>query len=267
MALSDYGMVFALGSLCLVGPAMVATLFPLGRFIGLALAMVGLVVGLLALGAEGRARLAGGLGALLHFVALVLLLFLPSWLGLDSWSTPAPPEGPKGPFAVEHSSGAQKPLTADDWLDAGQSSWQFGNARVAIQTAMVGPLELRGPNGKKRMTKESYLYLVVQVQNVGMEGEIQFPTWTAGAAGGVGMTDANGQTLAPATIEGDGAASKAPAARWIAPGHSAEAAFVFAAPPPKSAWVQVRVSASTFGTTDEIRFRTATVTLARGPGK
>src|SRR5262245_37369789 len=100
---ADVGLVLALVALILVGVAVVASQFPFGRFIAAVVAGLGLAGGLASLGAEGRARLYGGLAAGLHFLILVVVLLLPSWLNLDPWRG-SPTEEPKGPQAVEHGS-------------------------------------------------------------------------------------------------------------------------------------------------------------------
>jgi hypothetical protein len=250
------GMVLALGALCLVGPAMVATLLPLGRYVGLALAAVGLAGGVLALGAGGRARLAGA-AVLLHAGALVVLLFLPSWLGLDAAGTTGRDPGLPGPFAIARGSASAKPIVADDWLDPAKASWQYRDARVTLRRAAVGPAEVRGPGSAFRTTRENYLHLTVQVKHVGLEGEVPLPAW----ADGVVVTDANDQPVAAAAVEGQGKAAPVRSAERVAPGHSADVNFLFAAPP-KSPWVRVRLPAAEFGAPDEIRFRVELTTLA-----
>ena len=261
---TDYGMVFALGALCLVGPAMVATLFPFGRYIGLVLAAAGFAGGLLALGAEGRARRAGILAAALHFFALVVLLFLPSWLDLDSWRGAAVPEAPKGPLAVENATGAPTPATAGDWLDAAKYSWQHGDVRVSVRAA-VGPVELYGPNGAKRTTKEQYLYLLLRVRNVAFEKELPLAGWASGqGTDGVRVSDANGKPLSPATFEANWSPGRNATAARAMPGHAAETVLIFAAPPAKTDFVRVQLAGGAVGAPDEIRFRAGAAPLQPG---
>jgi hypothetical protein len=263
---TDFGLVFALSSLCLVGPAMIATLFPFGRIIGLVLALVGFVVGLLALGSEGRTRLAGAGASVLHFGTLMLLLFLPSWLGLDSWGGPDVPEEPKGPFAVD-ASGKKNPVSPNDWL-GGDKSWQNGDARVSVR-AGVGPVELLGPKEKKRTTKENYLHLTIQVRNVGFEKVIPLSGWASGTgAEGVTVTDANGKALAPATFDADWVPTERgrPAPRAV-PGHGSEVLLLFTAPPAKTDSVRIQLSSAALGMEHEIKFRAGTgPALPRLPG-
>ncbi len=78
----------ALVAVTLFGLAMVATQFPYGRISGLALAVLGLVLGLLALKGEGTTWLAATGAMALNMLALAVLLFAPSWLGLEPWRHP-----------------------------------------------------------------------------------------------------------------------------------------------------------------------------------
>jgi hypothetical protein len=265
---TDFGMVFALSALCLVGPAMIATLLPFGRIIGLVLALAGFVVGLLALGSEGRARLAGALASVLHFGTLVVLLFLPSWLGLDSWGGPDVPEAPKGPLAVE-AGGKTSPFSPGDWLSADKYSWQNRDVRVSVR-AGVGPVELLGPKEKKRVTKESYLHLTLTVKNVGFERAIPLTGWAAGTgAEGVSVTDANGKALAPAAFEAGWAPVDrgSPVPRAM-PEHGSSVVLLFAAPPAKTDYVRIQLSGAALGVENEIKFRAGTgPVLPRGPGQ
>lgn len=262
----DMGMVFALLALILVGPAALVSQLPYGRFIALPFLAVGLIGGLLSLGAEGKARLAGAGAAFMHFVLLIMVLFLPSWLALDPWRGPVVEE-PKGPQAVEHGTNKLAPVTPNDWLDAGKYSWQFRDARVTVKSA-VGPVELNGPKGEKRTTKTRYLYLTLQVQNVGFDREIPLSGWAAGqSAEGVRVTDAEGKQLELAKFdEGWSMEARKPSGRAM-PGHVSETLLIFTAPPAKTDFVRVQLSGTALGVQDEIKFRTGTVGVLpyRGP--
>lgn len=265
LAPHDLGMVFALVALILVGPAMLATLFPYGRFVTVALAAIGLVGGVLCLGAEGKARLAAASAAVLHFLTLILVIFLPSWLHLDPWLGAPPPEGPTGPQAVQHGTGTMNPVSPSDWLDASKTSWQFQDTRVTVRSS-VGSAELLGPKEAKRTTKEHYLYLTIQVQNIGFEREIPLSGWAAGqGADGVRVVDANGKPLAPAAFEAGWAPDRGKPAPRAVPGHGSEVVLLFAAPPAKTEFVRVQLSGTAIGMQEEIKFRTGVgAALPRG---
>lgn len=264
---TDFGMMLALGAIILVGPAVLASQLPFGRYVATVLAAVGLVGGALCLGAEGKARRIAAGAVLLHFVALVVFVFLPGWLNLDPWSGPPPSDEPKGPLAVELATGTTTPLTPNNWLDAGRYGWQLRDARVSARAA-VGPIELTGPKGAKRTTKEQYLSLTLQVRNVGFDREIPLSGWAAGeGANGVQVLDANGKPLALATFEGGWAPDRARTVGRATPGQAPEVLLLFVAPPAKTDHVRVHLSGAAIGAPEEeIRFRTGTGGLVpRGP--
>ena len=151
---ANIGLVVALVALILVGVAVVASQFPYGRIIATVIAIVGLVGGLSSLGAEGRAKQAGGLAIGLHALVLLFVLLLPSWLRLDPWTGAEVDEGPQGPVAKEHQSGRTQALSQADWIDASRSSWEFKDLRVTVRSAYIGPVELLGPKDIKRTPKE-----------------------------------------------------------------------------------------------------------------
>jgi hypothetical protein len=264
---SDLGMMLALGALILVGPAVLASQLPFGRFIATVLAAIGLVGGALCLGTEGKARRIAAGAVLLHFGAIVVFVFLPGWLNLDPWSGPPPSDEPKGPLAAELATGTTVPLTPNNWLDASRYGWQLRDARVSARVA-VGPIELTGPKGTKRTTKEHYLYLTLQVRNVGFDREIPLSGWAAGAgADGVQVIDANGKPLALATFEAGWAPDRARANGRATPGQAPEVLLLFVAPPAKTDHVRVQLSGAAVGAPEEeIRFRTGTAGFVpRGP--
>jgi hypothetical protein len=264
----DLGLVFGLAALILVGPAMLVSQVPYGRVIGLVLAAVGFVAGLLSLGGEGRAKLAGGVAMGAHVLVAVFLLFLPSWLGLEEWGGP-PPEEVKGPVAVEHGTGVPLSAGPTDWIDAARSSWEYKDTRVTLRSAL-GPVVLTGPKDAKRTTKEPYLQLVVQVANVGAAREIPLSGWAAGqGVESVRVTDSAGKTLLPATFDGGFAPAERgrPVPRAL-PGHASEVALVYTAPTPRSEYVRVQLPGAAVGAADDIRFRIGTLGfLPRVPGK
>jgi hypothetical protein len=263
----DTAAVLALAALILVGPAVVASQLPFGRFLALGLAGLGLVGGLLCLGAEGRARLFGAGAAALHFGVILLVLLLPSWLDLDPWGAPAAPEEPKGPVAVDHGTGKGVPVSPDEWLDAAKSSWQFHDARVSMR-AGIGPVELTGPNGAKKTPKAYYLRLALQVRNVGHGREIPLSGWAAGqGAEGVRATDPAGKPLSPAKFESGWVPDAGKPAPRAMPGLASEVVLLFAAPPPKTEFVRVQLPGAALGEAEEIKLRSAVVVPARAPGK
>jgi hypothetical protein len=264
---TDLGMMFALGALILVGPAVLASQLPFGRVIATVLAAIGLIGGALCLGTEGKARRIAAGAVFLHFVTLVVVVFLPGWLNLDPWSGPPPSDEPKGPQAAELATGTTVPLTPNNWLDAGRYGWQLRDVRVSARAA-VGPIELIGPKGAKRTTKEHYLYLTLQVRNVGFDREIPLSGWAASeGANGVQVIDANGKPLALATFEAGWAPDRARSIGRAMPGQAPEVLLLYVAPPAKTDHVRVQLSGTAIGAPEEeIKFRTGIGGLVpRGP--
>jgi hypothetical protein len=254
-AIADMGLLFALVGIILVGPAVLISQLPYGRVIGLVVAGVGVVAGLLALGGEGRAKLAGAGAMTMHLIVCVVLLFLPGWLNLDPWQS-APAEETKGPSAVEHATGLPTPVASGEWLDAGKRSWEFKDVRVTVRSASVGPVELRGPKDAKRIPKEPYLQLTLLVANVGVERPIPLSRWAAGkGAEGVQVVDSSGKSLALATFEAGWTPDPGHPVAQVLPGRSSEVRLVFVAPSAKSEFLRLQLSGSAIGFTDEIKFR------------
>ncbi len=264
----DTGMVFALAAVILVGPAVLASQLPYGRVIGLVLAGLGLVGGLLSLGAEGRARIAGIAATGMHFVIAIVLLFLPGWLNLEPWQSDKSEDELKGPVVMEHGSGVSTPVSPGEWIDAGRGSWEFKDVRVTVRSAAVGPVELLGPKNAKRTPKEQYFQMLLLVSNVGVEREIPLSGWAAGPGiEGLRLMDPNGKALSLATFEAGWAPERGRPVSRITPGHSSAVKLVFMAPPPKTEHLRLQLSGSTFGMTDEIRFQVGLGPLPRIPGK
>ncbi len=262
---ADVGLVVALGALILVGIAVLASQVPYGRFAAVAIAAVGLVGGLVSLGAEGRAKMAGGLAIGLNLFVLVLVLFLPSWLNLDPWRGPAADDAPKGPFALEHGTGTHQSVSPTDWIDSGTFSWEFKDVRVTVRSAFVGPVELRGPKDAKKTTKELYFQLLLRVANIGVERQIDLSGWAIGqGADAVRVTDPSGKQLKLATFEDGSLSDRGKAVDRVFPGKTSEVRLIFAAPPAKVDYLRVQLPGAAFGMAEEeIKFRIGSGFLAR----
>lgn len=252
---TDFGLMFGLVAVSLVGVAVVASQFPYGRFIAAGLGLLGLLVGLLALGSEGQARKAGAAAVSLHLLLLLVVFLMPSLLSLDPWRQP-PDEVPKGPFAVSHLTGEKRPTSPAETLDSLTSSWENQDVRVTLKSAHVGPVELRGPKDAKRTTKESYLHLTLRVSNVGVERELNLTGWAAGQGlDGLRVTDAGGKDLKPAAFDGAWQPDRGRPLPRVFPGHASEVVLLYAAPAKTDA-VRVTVAGTAFGMEGEVKFRT-----------
>jgi hypothetical protein len=260
---TDTGMVFALLALILVGPTILVSQVPYGRAIGIVLAVVGVLGGLLSLGAEGRARLTGIAAAGLHVLLLAIFLFFPSLLGLDSWGGAKTDEVVEQSFVVDRKTGLPAKGTPLGWIEAGKESWQTNEMQVAVVSATVGPVELRNATGEKKTTKERYLQVSVRVVNLAAPREVPLTGWAAGGnLDGVRATDSNGKPLPPAAFDAGWTPDRGRPATKLSPAHSSEVKFVFAALPPKTDYVRLELPGSAIGHTGDIRFRLGAGSLA-----
>lgn len=254
---ADMGLVVALGALILVGVATIVSQVPYGRFAAVGIAAVGLLGGLASLGAEGRAKIAGGIAIGLNLFVLVLVLFLPSWLNLDPWRGPASDDTLKGPYVLEHGTGAHKSLSPTDWIEAGNSSWEFKDVRVTVRSAFVGPVELRGPKDAKKTTKEPYFQLLLQVANTGVERQLDLSGWASGQSlDAVLVTDSSGKQLKLATFEDGWLPDRGKPAERVLPGKTSDVRLIFASPSAKVDSFRLQLPGAAIGMAkEEIKFR------------
>lgn len=264
-AAADFAQVVALGSLLLFGAAMLATLFPYGRAVGLGLAGVGAVAGLVCLVAEGRARLIAAAGAVLNLGTVALLALAPGWLGLDPWQAGAADDAPTGPQAIRHDTGI---ATAADWVDAAEASWGFRDVRVTVHSVALAPVELVGPKGAKRRTKEQYLRLALRVSNEGVERRIELSGWAVGAGTpGVRLTDPAGTPLQPKVFDQGWEPARPGYMSGLFPGKAAEVPFTFEAPAARVEYLRLELPGAAVGLEEPIRFQLpwSAVAYRRGP--
>ncbi|HJZ55946.1 MAG TPA: hypothetical protein VKE74_13335 [Gemmataceae bacterium] len=205
------------------GLAILSSQFPYGRFIAPSLASLGLLIGLLGLTSEGRARMVAAAAALLNLIAIGLVFLAPGWLGLEPWRKPALPGGPQSPQAVGHGTGITAPA---DWVDASGASWAEGDVRITVRSATVAPIELAGPNGSKRVTKEPCLQILVRLTNEGVERRVELSGWAAGGDGAQ-LTDATGTALKPKRFEPGWEPAGRTRPAGLFPGKSVEVLLVF----------------------------------------
>ncbi|MBA4067201.1 MAG: hypothetical protein C0501_26545 [Isosphaera sp.] len=249
---TDVGLVVALAALTLVGPAVLASQLPYGRVVAAVLAAAGVVGGVVALGAEGRARLAGAAAVALHALLLLVVLLLPSWLGLEAGRAGTPDDdGPSGPVAAGHGTGITAPA---DWVDAGTASWKFRDVVVTVRSVTAGPVELTGPDGMKRTPKGDYLRVTLRLANEGTAGPVEPGGWSADQ---VSLTTPAGKPVRAAGFDRgwEPAGVRPPAA--VYPGKSAEMVFVFEAPSPRPDHLRLELPGAGVGVEPPVRFRIA----------
>lgn len=254
---TDVGLVVALSSLALVGAVVLSTLLPFGRFIAAGLAGLGLLGGLSTLGAEGRARLVGAAAAGVHFLLLVVIVLLPSWLNLDPWKAGIIEDAPPAPVAFGH--GSEHKTEMVQWVDAANASWQFQDVRVTILAPTLGPVELIGPKGAKRMSKELCMQIGIRIENVGVTRGIPLSGWAAAnVPEQAQVTDSTGKMLKPASFD-ENWWPDLPAHKGsdvLFPGKSVERKMIFTAPTGRFDYVRLVLPGEPFGFKEEqIKFQ------------
>lgn len=261
-ATTDFGLVVALSALALVGLAVLATLFPFGRFIAAALAGLGMVGGLASLGAEGRARTAGAVACGLHGMILFVVVLFPSWAGLSSWREMVIKDEPPAPQAFSHAPDHKTSIA--QWVDSSSASWQYKDMRVTVVSATVGPIEMVGPKEQKGLSKENYLQLVVRIKNIGVERGIDLTGWATGQTlDGVQLSDSTSRPLKEPQFEGEWRPEppESKPFRTLYPDKNVDVRMLFVAPQPRIDHLRLVLPGTVFGFQEEIKFQINTGSL------
>lgn len=256
----DAGATLALVAVILFGVGMgLAQLVPFGRAIGAGLCGLGLVGGVLSLGAEGRGRLIAAAAALLNLVAVLLLLLAPTWLALDPWRADEPDAPPAGPRAVAFRPDGAAELPGG-WIDSRAGGWAGGDFRVSVRSAYAGPLDVTGADGKKRATKDRYLRVHLRVRNAGHDRRLDLSGWAAGDdPAGPRLTDPAGKVYKPKAVEAGAAVAGFTRVPSLTPGNAADVLLLFEAPPAgKRAPIEhlrLELPGGPVGSPDPVRFQ------------
>jgi hypothetical protein len=168
------GVPFALVALIVGSLSLLATYAPFGRVIATVGSAAGLLCALFSLVLTKRKWLLPSGAALANAAVLVLVVALPTWLGLSGW---VPAEVPVDTNVVKsfgHDGNLPQPA---DWVDAATASWQINDVRVGLVSAGVGPAELVGPGNRHKWSKTKYLQVALRVTNVGVAREFDFQGW------------------------------------------------------------------------------------------
>jgi hypothetical protein len=225
----DPGNQFALAAAALTGLGLVATVVPYGRFAAILLIGLGILTGLLGLLAADRSRrwaLASAVGSIL---VLAVACLAPGWLGMRPWWEVAPiDDDTAGRIRAVSRSGGGAAAAADEWVDASLSVWRQDDVQVAA-SATVGPLELVGPKGQKKWTREKCLQITVKVANEGVERRIAVSGWPL-ADGSAPRATADGTPLTSPKFESGWSPVTEPTAAGVYPGKSHTQVFVYTVP-------------------------------------
>jgi hypothetical protein len=241
----------ALIGITLAGLSLLLSQAPYGRLSGFAVAGIGLALGLASLFMAARRRLVPGLASALNAAVLLVVIAIPSWLGLKSW-WPVTSHEDSTVKAVRHNSGgASAPA---EWVDASRESWRQADVLVSVRAFTVESVELSGPDGKKMRTKEPYLQIWLRVTNEGVARKIDFTGWDAAEPSTAPrLADAAGYALAPKTFEPGLEPPGRPASATIFPGKWAENLLIFAAPSATAGGLRLELPGRAFGSADTVR--------------
>jgi hypothetical protein len=224
---------------------------PYGRISATVLGGLGLVVALISLSIMEHKRILPAVATGVNAVVLLLVLLLPSWLGITSWRPVKELDDSGTVRAVGLTDGVASPA---DWVDVSKSAWQRDDVRVSVTSVSAGQIELVGPKEKRRWTKEKFLQVRLKVENVGVSRAIDFRGWSAGPQGPKLMPPA-GEPVGIKTWDDAWAPATKPAAATLFPGRGAEQTLIFPSPTPGSGLLRLELPAAAFGGTESVRLQ------------
>jgi hypothetical protein len=211
-----------------------------GGTLGLVLAVIGL--------ARVDKRLSAPMFALaFNLVAVAVVVLLPEWLNLRSWRPPVESDTSTVVLAVGHN-GTSAP--AGEWIDASTSSWQLGHTRVTAGRVSVGPVEIAGPDGKKRLTHENYVQLRVRIKNVGVFGAVRFSDWSSDS---IRLVDSAGNLVARKTFDSGIEPTGRCAPAKLAPSQAIDCLLFFEAVPTNISYLRLDLPGEAFGVAVHVR--------------
>lgn len=228
---------FALTAVILFGASILLTQVPFGRFGGLGLGVIGLILAALSLlGLEKKTWL-GYAGVGLNAVGLLLIVALPDWLGGPSWLPPRDESLDNNlPMAVSRNGGSRQPA---EWVDAGNAVWEHRDVRVEITTVIVAY-----EPGRDRK-REPVMRVGVRLTNIGAARAIEYGGWTA--------VPPLPQTAGTASSLGATAGPTAGGTKLL-PGKSIDAVLIYPPPAGPPAALRLELPAEAFGGAGPIRF-------------
>ncbi len=256
-----------IATLFLVAGALVLTQIPYGRIGSVVFATVGLVLGAIACSVADRRSWLPMVGTILHGVLLLVVVFAPTWLGMKSWR----------PVKVADESKSVRAFGPDgfspvgDWLDTSKA-WQFDDIRVKITMLSSGSIELTNAEGKRKWSKAQYLYVRVQVANVGVARPLEFPGWsfkpTKPGDPVLKLIDSAGRGLSQAeSLEAGWSGPGRGKSVTLLPTETTEQTLLFELPIERTEYLRLELPGATLGLADAVRFQmSATGIPARAKG-
>jgi hypothetical protein len=250
----DPGIPWAMVAFIVTGVGLVASQFPYGRFVTAGLGGVGLLLGLIGLLAAERRReiplAAAGLGLLAALVAV----FLPGMIGMGPWLPVRVEDNTKQVKIVGFN--GQAPVESPvEWVDVTLAAWQLDDVRVSVQGAAVGPIELAGPDGAKKMTREKVLQITLVVSNVGVARQFEFKGLAAGPQDPLApiVTEADGRPLAARRFDPGWVTTAKPGKPLLVPGGFSEYLLAFDSPAKPGGALRLEIPAAAFGVAAPVR--------------
>jgi hypothetical protein len=241
--------------LTLAGVGLATSQLPYGRILTAGLGGAGLLVAGLGVLAADRKKFPPAAASAVAFLAVLIAVAFPTWLGHTTWLPPRPEVGPQGVLAVGHAGGDR--TQAVEWVDGSQASWQQGDVRVTVRSAAVAPVELVGPSDQKKRTREKYLQIGLRVVNVGVARRFEFVGLAATPPAGAAprLTDSTGKVLAAKRFEGGfEPAGAGPDQKALAPGKTAEYVLVFEPPAKGAEYLRLEFPPAAYGGETPVRF-------------
>lgn len=210
---------------------------------------------LVAILGEGLARRIGAAAAAFNLMAVLLLALAPDWLGYAPTFEEHQGGLPKGPHSISLSS---NDVAASDRTDASKAIHANGDVRVGVRV-MVHPLELIGPKGETRRTRENVLVLLIGITNAGVERRIPLSSWAAGNASDVQLTDPSGAAIKVKPLDAGWKPAGFEKSEGVFPGKSAELMLTFEPPATTKTkridHLNLDLPGAAVGLADPIRFR------------
>jgi len=241
----------ALVAVALGGVSLVLSQVPYGRGGAAAVASLGLLLGIGGLSVARRKRVVGALGGLLNGAALAVMIALPSWLGWPSWWPAPDADDSRTVKAVRYDGSAAEPA---EWVDVATASWQLRDVRVTVSLAAMGPVELTGPEQKRRWTREDYLQVWVRVENVGVARRVDCQGWGVPPPGVLPrLTNAAGKVLAAQALTGEFQPAGRPRAAALFPGKQADYLLIFELPSDRTPFLRLELPGAAFGGTEAVK--------------
>lgn len=254
---TDPGLPWALAAITLAGVGLAASQLPYGRLLTAGLGGVGLLVALLGVLAAERKKLLPAAACGMGGLAVLLAVAFPGLLGQTGWLPPRVEDTSRVVLSVGHEGGDRAPA---EWVDGSRASWQQDDVKVSVIHAKtkLEPVELVGPNGQKKVTKDRFLQIGLRVVNAGVARSFEFQGWSASSPAGTAprLTDSAGKSLSVKRFDpGWEPAAAGPDHKALFPGKQAEYVLVFDPPGKGAEYVRLELPGAAFGGENPVRLQ------------